>query len=534
LSTVASWHRKARVGFLIFTATAVVAGLNGGALLFMNSMGWQVWGNEQVKAQGNYSDRSVFNVNSAKTKVAPVVTPASRLALSFTNFTPAGWGSKVGGTQFGTDQPLSLLCPSYNDIYPVSSDRATFRDDAGSEGSVTFQIYPAGLAGKAFTDQKVAANSCKSEDGSVYLAPSNVDLGADNFAASVSDSGGRRYELYAWLDGDVVVYVTSTSTSTRDTLAASINQLVDNELTSSCVRRTYSFDEFKRNPWGPMYEGYSEDIIVRVTPTEELQAIAAPASLGTEIPLIPEVIIPVRPSKTVWPEFLPSPVKAPRQLIDPGFIPETSSIPRALADAQGPGCGWLFTGSQQPPFDAAAANSDLFAAIQNNDAIMKEQQLAWGESAALFWKRFEPFLKKVDLYTQYADELTVIGNYWESIQQQRDAYKVELNIFREQVGDSKKFIVDQNAARIKYETEVAWCLTNPLPVVAKPEFDELGNLIPSQALITAPVIICPVLVPAILSQTVPITPVKPVRPEDPAPPVEIVPNALITESLTLD
>lgn len=420
---------------LVVAAVAV----NAAAALALSGAG-------PVRAAIGQDQRSVSFQTPAAQPTAPTATPgvvdASTPAAQLLGAVADSDASSLLGEAFPvapSSAGATLTTPAcFTDPHPLG---AVSRSGSGPLGGVTVQVLtvPTGAGTETVEQWRRDASRCSgTRVASGAWSAATPDGAPTALTAAVNPTvhGGTSptLTLAAWSRGDVVVVVTyaARAASARTVTGAALDELrgvtahvdatLDTLLRPVCVDLAPSAADALRNPGHQGYTPYSQTRTITVTDAPKVATPTRPAA-GPALPLpVAQPVPALAPVKALtvdqWTDRnndgkldTAAPLtSAPRLdapvLVDPTAFTATSTVttdpgaaparpaagPRELtyqvqvADPDGPGCGWAFTGATAPAVDDAdlealerAADTDALAAAGKARATAWAAQLAWAQ-----------------------------------------------------------------------------------------------------------------------------------------------------------
>lgn len=379
----------------------------------------------------------------------------------------------------------------------------------------TARAYSAGGGAVAFAQHKADVNDC----GSAWQA-SRAGIGADAMAVWTGS-----YATLMWRRGDVVVSV-ATSTKGRPGdlssvmgVAKALDARLAAALASTCVDVTSALADGARSPYvnragfTGLVRAHREVLDEAQVPAEALSAPVAAPQVRIPAPTksVPDVgDLPQRPEPPVSPSALPTPVPSPKVPSAPAKAPTSGTYPEQVADPDGPGCGWAFTGQVAPTFDAAAAQAAMVKAqVATQDRLVKGR-VKWEKERRAYYVAYEKYLTQVDAFSEYAAQVEKVRAAWAKIDAARERYRDAVRAYEKALADREDFIARQEAAQEAFDDAVAEC-AKPKP---KPSPSPTPTPSVSPTPSASPTPVCPPKRPAILDQEAPPEPTKPTPPKD--------------------
>lgn len=455
-------------------------------------------------------------------------TPAESALTSALENGPAGWNA-TGGIQTSEAAPPPYSCPLPGKA-PAAAISRTF-DTSGTSVKVTLTAYTAGLGAEAMGELNAAFERCAGPaafPGWDHMYGQKP--GAEAYLASVNRSGNA-YRTASFRRGDVIAYV---SGSADFGMLQSLSLAVDNHLAAHvdpvCKDAASTAEQSERSLWATAaYNPFRVSADVKITDP------GLPAVTGKEAPVkvsLPGPVlefsealpVPV-PEYPVWP-LMPQPVPLPQEPQSPAPAPVLASKIRTLAlDTSGPGCGWAFTATSAPVFDAAAAEKNNRAARTAASSKLTAGAKAWSSEVLQYWKDYGAFAKEVKAYTAYSAKVKEVNEAWNAIAADWTDYYTRAANYDLAVSQKEDFVLRHAAAEQEYEARIKECASRPEPTPSptpepSPEPTPSPTASPSPTATPEPEPSpepCDTSRPAILDEEEPEIPAKPVEPADPRP-----------------
>ncbi|MBG0738719.1 hypothetical protein IV500_04710 [Paeniglutamicibacter antarcticus] len=483
-------------------------------------------------------------------------SPATMTLTDVLNNPPAGW-AKQGELQQLVTAPLPYSCPQPG-LAPSVSLARTFTSGSSRLQVITL-AYTAGIGAEAMSRQASNAYVCAGSETGLTLGGVNGP-GTDAKLATTS-RGGVRASVLSFRRGDVITYVTGSPADPLQTLAKAFDDGLTRRLSPVCVDQESTTADATRSPWSSAgYSQYSQEATVAIAEvplpsTEPTNALSTPATSPAPDPtpspaatlervplpapdLVDRTVTPMnRPSFPVAPD-MPAPVAEPTPPTAPAakaILSATEQVP--TNDAQGPGCGWAFTGMKPLEFDEADATKTRTALLAGTKAKLEADAKTWQDSVLTYWTGYAAYKKQAAAYNAYADQVAQVNKAWTVIGNSWASYNAAVQDRDRKAAVRADFITRQDAARKAYDTKTAQCAVIPTPSPspspspapspspsaspssspsAEPSATASASPSPTPTPSASPQPGCPADRPAILDQSAPEVPAEPVRPADPA------------------
>lgn len=389
-------------------------------------------------------------------------TPANRLMQQLFRDLDGSWdASSQEIPSAGLPQPMSCVEPA-----PTLSDSKAYRSD-GADVQVTFAAYPAGLGAEMFKRLYEDTYNCKPSSTAIYPYTRD-DLGVE--AATIQASWSvNSIETTFFRRGDFIVFVASGRNVDSYGRAKFIDELLQKRMTSTvCANPKEGLKGKTRNAFysGKNFLGlqerrelYSDKVeLPELTPEQQAQGVEAVKVPGRDMK-VKEVTLPndqfLYP---LWPE-LPEPVAYPKLPKKPKDQKLKSEAYIRIEDPIGPGCGWSFLSTVEPSFDEATIQA-------NNDRILSDaQQLLdadgprWQAAIQEYWTAYARYLKRIEAYEAYRQEVATVAEAWEEIHADWREYYRLYSIWEQKNQERLTFLANQEQAREDWADQKTACTT---------------------------------------------------------------------------
>ena len=472
-------------------------------------------------------------------KIVNVQSVPMSLAMDTTvDKNDSGWGKRDEKKVF-SQAPFPFSCAS-NVVNPSYSVSQGFNADGAALG-LTINGYSAGLGALAFQENVDKPGRCVG--GNTYVVTSPINgLGTEAVMVN-SRRGSISSQTVVWRRGDIVGYL-NTDNGNPVEFAKVIDRNLESNIAGKCLDEKSALDDAKRTVWSGKYDGYKVSDKVSIAkadlpkiPSTDDPKLYEVTPIPSDHQALTAVNVPDVPSYPVWPK-LPTSVALPVLPKAPAANPPTEKqVTITKEDTNGPGCGWDFTGTVRPTFDAqavSAANDDL---KRSATAALTKESSDWSGSVLAYWKANKIFSDQAKVYTAYSDQVNVVSTAWAGIAHQWDTYNANMAIYNKSVDDNQKFLADQKSAQDSYNSKLDQCRiqdsqvkpqSDPTPTpsasptatanpTGTPAPTVTPSASPSPSPSPTPTIQCPPTKPAILSQEAPKVLDKPQPPTNPIP-----------------
>jgi hypothetical protein len=466
-----------------------------------------------------------------------------------------GWraASDQGGA-LGT--PFDYPCGTPEGAAPVAVESRGWAQTTGPLPSdlraavtVSMRAYGAGGGAAAFAALEDSITGCS---GASQSARSG--LGVEAMAARNAVTAAL-----VWREGDVLGVVTYQAAGNPGDLAAvtALAGEFDGRLTAAlsgvCVAVDSTLADAGRSPYinraaftgrtvpytVTLDQSFADAATARQAATTAQSGVVAPAvAVPAPVITLPTIgTLPTRPTgEGVTPDALPTKVDKPTAPTAPVAAATTKDIPRVVADPDGPGCGWAFTGQVAPAFDATAADTALKAAEKSTQSQLQTAWVTWLQQRDAYYVAYAAFQQQADAYIAYAQQVSDARVAWAKIDAARKTYDQQMKTYNDAVAARDKFLADQQTAQTAFDAAVASCQTSTAspsetasptgsptstprrpttPPSATPTGAPSTSAAPTTSAEPTPTQVCPPVRPLILDQQAPSVPTKPTAPAAP-------------------
>lgn len=537
-------------GWAGVSAGAAILSIVGLSLLGMNAAGIPLGPVEsQVK-----QEKQEIAVPVAQYKN----TPAYKALENAVNEPPAGW-AKNGTVVTSSQVPFPLSCVS-DGVKPAMSFAQTYGVNGQSVQIVT-TAYTAGLGSTGVNHLINNVPSCAGNGTFLSTVPV-TGLGVEAFSTTFN-KGGSSTQIVSWRNGDVVSFLISGANNAQSLeQATAFDEVLSARINPVCANPDSPADDSKRTIWsGDTFTGLlvNSPVSIPKVPLPEIVAKPVmpilgvdltpagfeykvdPAVVPTPIPAeekpVDEVQRPEVPEYPVWP-LLPEQPELPVVPKAPASEPPVSKdVAVQIQDEKGPGCGWDFTSTVAPNFDAQAAEEKKKIDQTNATAALRVEARNWQSSVLSYWKDYASYVKKVETWQEYSAKVSEVRAAWDIIAEQWRVYNDRLDEYNTAVANRDAFNERKATAQKQYDNDLKVCeerekkekegkdaqspseTPKPSPSPTTPDNDgssPTASPSPSQSNPDDKVK-CPVDKPEILDEEAPAVPEKPTEPADPRP-----------------
>lgn len=388
---------------------------------------------------------------------------------------PAGWEAK-GEILDSPQAPYPFSC-SNEGINPAVSASRLFSAD-GQQVQVVTTAYTAGLGVLGMTQRFDGIGTC---EGGGVSTNTIGGIGEETYQVDVNKSDSRTKDII-FRDGDIVTYVIAEPGNGRAfDQAKKFRDHLMKSVGDQCLATEVSDTDPNRNPYnGGAFTGLLKDRSVEIEAfpvpkdgriiklnengTRATDQSQKPVKVEKVYPLdpepvtVPDVERPERPGDyPLWPE-LPAELTKPVEPESPGAqAVEKRNIKERIADEDGPGCGWAFTGSVAPVFDAAKAQVDAANKETQTKSELRQEAQAWQKSVLEYWNQYHSFRKDLSKWNDYSKKVDQTAVSWDKIRQSWDTYYANKENYDQAVVDRNNFIAAKKAAADNYPKQIQQC-----------------------------------------------------------------------------
>lgn len=463
----------------------------------------------------------------AGTVLALRTTPAETALTATLAAPPAGW-TATGELQHSEAAPPPYSCPLSGKA-PAAALSRTF-STAGTNVKVTLTAYTAGLGAEAMNELNSAFERCAGASAHPgWDRMYGQTPGAEAYFASVTRAGSA-YRTASFRRGDVIAYVSGGADfGTLQSLSLSLDTSLAANVDPLCIDTGSTSGQSARTLWAAaQYDPFRVDTAVEIKdpglPRPTGPKAPAPVSIpGPALEGAAQVHPAEVPEYPVWP-VMPEPMALPLEPVSPAPAPKLSTGIRTLAlDQKGPGCGWSFTGTSAPVFDAAAAEKQNREARAASASKLTAGAKEWSATVLQYWKDYAAYAKEVKAYSVYATKVEEVNEAWSAIAADWAGYYEKADEYTRAVAAKADFAARQSQAKAEYDARILECATRPEPTPSpspSPSPVPSGSPSPSPSPSQSPEPTpepCDTSRPEILDEQVPSIPREPVPPADPRP-----------------
>lgn len=485
-------------------------------------------------------------------------TPAYKALEDSVNEPPSGW-SKNGTVVTSSQVPFPLSCVS-DGVKPAMSFAQTYGVN-GQSIQVVATAYTAGLGSIGVNHLINNVPNCAGNGTFLSTVPV-TGLGVEAFSTTFN-KGGSSTQIVSWRNGDVVSFLISGANNAQSLdQATAFDEVLSSKINPVCANPDSPADDSKRTIWsGDTFTGLlvNDPVSIPKVPLPEIVAKPVmpilgvdltpagfeykvdPAVVPTPIPAeekpVDDVQRPDVPEYPVWP-LLPEQPELPVVPKAPSSEPPVSKdVAVQIQDEKGPGCGWGFTSTVAPNFDAQAAEEKKKIDQTNATAALRVDARNWQSSVLSYWKDYASYVKKVETWQEYSAKVSEVRAAWDIIAEQWRVYNERLDEYNTAVANRDAFNERKAAAQKQYDSDLKVCearekkgkeekdsqspseTPKPSPSPTTPDREDsspTASPSPSQSN-SDDKVKCPVEKPDILDEEAPPVPEKPTEPADPRP-----------------
>ncbi len=389
-------------------------------------------------------------------------------------------GLKAGKVSATVSDPYGLAC-----LDPMAWASARTRGLTSDEGDarVTALVYPAGGGGAAYQQVAEAARTCGQGAQENGYGVEGLDWVKGTSAVRVI----RRGDVLA------VVSVSPVKLMPDEEWTTGVDDRMTALVAVGCLDPEAPAADALRNPFIDA-ETFTGRTVPEEVPFPEVELTRAEdvatdpvVPLDQTPPALPEAVerpAPLDPAPTSLPD-LPAEVARPEAPVAPKSPDLEGSVDRAIADPDGPGCGWAYTGQAAPEFNEATAERSHERAVTAERKRLVEAAVAFEQAKVNFYRAWSEHLVAAAEYKTYAAEVSTVLSQWQVVVDERAAFVTAFEEYRASVRANEQFLERQAEARTSYETANQRCV----------ELSPLELLLSDSG--------CPAERPAILDETAP-------------------------------
>lgn len=518
--------------FAIPLVSVLAIGASGSAIV------WNATTHQQVAVQAPPAEASTVEWGA---------TPAADVIRASIAAVPQSW-TRRGEQLTSVTPPFPLSCNvgGIQSAYSVSQQY-------NNGTTVELSSYTAGTGALAMQYQKDHARDCVDKNTGITVT-SFGEAGTEAFTIQAR-RGVATSQTTVFRRGDIIGYVLVDGGNSTDA-TKTVDHLVADAMGDQCVNQNSGIDDASRTIWsGLSFTGLLKDTSVSIG-NWSLPSVPAGSSYtatpvpDTATPQVQAVTMPKVPDYPVWP-LLPAEKPQPKLPVAPADKAVTDkTIKTRVKDEQGPGCGWVFTGTVAPVFDENGINTANEAAVNSAKEELTKGAEDWSKSVLTYWQGLATYKKDVEAYEKFRADVMSVDAAWEPIRKEWKAYDTDFANYQNAVHDRDDFVARKDAAQKSYDAAVAVCAApdpspspspsaTPTPTAtpspssspsitpsapaptASPSVtpQALGTLDMDRAVMAVPMVKegCPAVKPAILSEDAPAVPTAPEKPKNPVP-----------------
>lgn len=428
-----------------------------------------------VMAQSMFPWMTVVNQRAATTQPGPATaiaadvtdgtaTVAERtvrrvISIRAKALTTAGWRETaaptgVPGVSFG------FGCDPTDGLAPVVAQTRAWTS-SGRALEVSARAYSAGGGAAAFQGVTDAVLRC--ESASLF---SGAPVGVESAQVSTNKS-----TALMWRRGDVLMVATVTgSTSLSDVVPGAIefDEALAAELDAVCADPASGVQDVFRSPYlgRDGFKGHFEKVRVkrekqpprlRAENRSDAEPVKVP-SRTLRLPTIEFLPSPPVPAITDGPAVLPAPVAYPQSPTAPAGDPgNDTQVDRQVADPDGPGCGWAFTGQVEPPFDAESADSAYAVQVEDAKATLATAWRRWQAARATYFEEYATYRNRAARYRNYAADVEQARAVWTVVEEARTVYYAAVVEYEAALAAFEQWAQDVMTAKVEFKAAKKAC-----------------------------------------------------------------------------
>lgn len=531
---------KVIAAMFALTATLMVA-LAGAFVALQSVFPWMTVANP---AESTTATRPTVAVPVDVTAGSPTVAErvlTQVMAAGVPGSAIAGW-SEVRGSGGVPGVSFGFGCDPTDGLAPVvAQDRAWVQTRAATDTSLTRAVgtlsvsaraYPAGAGAAAFEGLHQAVLRCSA--ASAYPASG---LGVAALQVRTGSAAA-----VVWRRGDVLMVGAVTSgngpgsTTAAMPVFVAFDRALNQALADTCANQDAEAADAARSPYlnRAAFYGHYQNVPVRrprqsavLTAEARTTSPVVPVPAPT-LPLVPVADLPTppQPAITQGPTALPAPVALPQppQAPSKGQV-RVVEVRQRVADPDGPGCGWAFTGQVPPAFDADEAQAAFAADARTARRNLTAAWNRWQEAKLVYYDAYADYQSAADRYRRYTRQVAQVRQAWAVVDTARATYYTARDAYLAAVEALAAWEATRAQAREDYRAAQRTCRRQPTPEPAPEAADPTPTPAPAPTPTTAPTPTsapssdpepdpeprrCPAPRPAILDQTPPTVPASPV------------------------
>lgn len=375
--------------------------------------------------------------------VEPVNSQGQAWAVSLINEKP---GNVKSWSVSKTSKPLLITTPSDLNI---SSEKISTRvlssySAVGDGVEARVHVYGAGQAGKDFERYT-----------KILEQRTHLEKKSDENGSSVVYANGFYLTM-----GDAIVSVSVSNNETRDQLLQFYSSRMPKTLKESgCYDLTTNANDASRSFF---YDRDSYTGLKEKTTVETLEPLNnLPSPTGTEIRNIntPDAVEPESPLPADFPAL-------PEESVEKPSLPE--SVPTVdkfaedavynVADTNGPGCGWKWSGQEAPVYNLVDLESTKNKTINDVQNSVDEEAVEYTNSQKDWALQTALVMPKVNAWNGYAKSVNTVHERWAWLDAEREKLKAPWEQYVEEHDEWLTFDSRKAEATKKYNEELQVCV----------------------------------------------------------------------------
>lgn len=375
--------------------------------------------------------------------VEPVDSQGQAWAVSLINEKP---GNVNSWNVSNTSKPLLITTPSDLSISSekISTSVLSSYSAVGDGVEVRVHVYGAGQAGKDFERYT-----------KILEQRTQLEKGSDENGSSVVYANGFYLSM-----GDAIVSVSVSNNETRDQLLQFYSSRMPETLKESgCYDLTTNASDASRSFFydRDSYTGFREETTVETleplnnlpTPTgTEIRNINTPNAVEPESPLPAD--FPALPGEAVAKPSLPEKIETVDKF--------TENAVYNVADKNGPGCGWKWSGQEAPVYDLVDLESTKNKTINDVQNSVDEDAVAYTNSQKDWALETALVMPKVNAWNDYAKSVNTVHERWAWLDAEREKLKEPWEQYVEEYNEWLTFDSRKAEATEKYNEELQVCV----------------------------------------------------------------------------
>jgi hypothetical protein len=331
--------------------------------------------------------------------VVAATAPGASWAIDFAATAPEGVSA---WTSSGLTRPVHIVPnESCSTFEAVPSTLLATADGAGAEAQLRVQAYSSGQAAAQFSRYSEKLAACKG--ATLVGTPEGEVIQWDN--------------TFVFTRGDALVAVTAPDTGLRDQLRRTLSARAEESLlTSGCLSIASNKSAVARNLYANPdgYEGFHEktsvetEVSIANLPTPTLPALIGVISNPPQLPEgpLPENF-PQLPTATVQKPTLPI-----GAAVADSFRQDADYL---IADEEGPGCGWAWSGLSTPVYDYEKLEAERTSALAATQEAINGKAAAYVTERLAFAREALLVAPQLNRWNAHAQAVNTVYSTWNDL-----------------------------------------------------------------------------------------------------------------------